>query len=90
MFENHGGNIITVGVLLLGFAIQWGMTRSTVRHIGSRLLEMEGQLKRLVDVLIEQGRHSERMTAMDQRVASQGARLDELANRFNKSRNGEG
>lgn len=89
MFEQWAvGNVITVVVLVAGFIVSWTTTRVTVNNIGKRLIQVEGELKRLVDVLIEQGRHDERMNAMDARIAAHGQRLDELTARYNRQRNG--
>lgn len=46
---------------------------------------LEHELHRLTDILIQQGRQEERMTAMDARLVNQGARLDDLTIRFNKT-----
>jgi hypothetical protein len=84
------GNVINVlivagGGVLFVYSIRW-----KVDDLARDILEMQTQLKRMVDVLVEQGRHAERLAAMDSRIAAQGTRLDELTNRFNRDHNGLG
>lgn len=45
---------------------------------------MEGELKKLVEILVNQGRQEERMNSLDSRMLVQGKRLDETIERFNR------
>lgn len=83
------GNVINVVVIAGGGIIFLYSIRWRVDELAGDIVAMQEQLKRMVDVLVEQGRHAERLVAMDDRIAAQGARLDELTNRFNRVRNGE-
>lgn len=80
---NNIGAIVTVALAVIGLV-------ASIAKMSLRLASVEEQLKRLVDVLVEQGKHTERMASIEQRIAAQGVRLDELTNRFNRVRNGEG
>lgn len=59
--------------------------KDKIDSMSARLLVLEGELKKLIDVLIQQGKHEERMLAMDARMVSQGQRLDDMIKRFNES-----
>lgn len=50
----------------------------SVHSLGKRMVGIETEMKQIVAVLVTQGRHEERMDAMDQRVLAQGRRLDEF------------
>lgn len=83
------GNVINIVIIAGGGIVFLYSVRWRVDEPAKDIVAMQEQLKRMVDVLVEQGRHAERLTAMDDRIAAQGARLDELINRFNRGRNGE-
>jgi hypothetical protein len=78
----HFLTIIVLGGGGIGFV--WTI-RGRVDALSERMLSLEYETKKLVDVLIAQGRQDERLTAMDQRMVAQGRRLDELAARFNRT-----
>lgn len=78
------GNALTIMSFLVGGSGLVYTIRGRVDAISVRLFSLENELKRMVDILVEQGRHAERMNAMDSRIANQGARLDDLTNRFNE------
>lgn len=82
------GNLIGLAVVVLGGARFVYSLRSKVDELGKDIIAMQEQLRRMVDVLIEQGRHAERLSAIDSRINSLVARIDELTNRFNRVRNG--
>ena len=77
----HFLTIVVLGAGGLGFV--WTI-RGRVDALSDRMLGLESETKKLVDVLIAQGRQDERLTAMDQRTVAQGRRLDELNERFNR------
>lgn len=56
---------------------------SQVLQQGASLSAVQVELKKIVDVLVIQGRHEERMRAQDERIFAQGQRLDSLQERFN-------
>lgn len=78
------GSLLSAGSVAVGAIVVVVLLREQVSTIGERLGQLEHQLSRLTDILIQQGRQDERMTAMDARIVNQGARLDDLTVRFNK------
>lgn len=48
----------------------------SVTNVGKRMTGLEAEMKQMVAVLVTQARQDERMNAMDERVLSQGKRLD--------------
>lgn len=78
------GNLLTIGAFLAGGLGFVYTVRGRVDALSSRLFVLESEIRRMVDVLVQQGRHEERMNAMDARVANQGMRLDDLTRRFNE------
>lgn len=82
--SNNFGNIISiVGMFAVGIGFLYTM-KDKIDNMSTRLLVLEGELKKLIDVLIAQGRQEERISALDQRMVAQGIRLDALTDRFNK------
>jgi len=67
-----------MGVLINLAAIVFaaGGISYAVNSLGKRMAGVEAEMKQMVAVLVTQGRHEERMNAMDERVLSQGKRLD--------------
>ena len=67
-----------MGVLINLAAIVFaaGGITYAVNSLGKRMAGVEAEMKQMVAVLITQGRHEERMNAMDERILSQGKRLD--------------
>lgn len=57
--------------------------RNKIDAMSGRLAILEEKLEKLIEVLVQQGRHEERMAAMDQRLVNQGVRLDDIIKRFN-------
>ncbi len=81
------GNALTI-VSFIGGGIIFVVTmRGRVDALTGRISFVEQELRKLLEVLIEQGRHTERMAAMDMRIQAQGQRLDALANRVNRKLN---
>lgn len=77
------GHVLTIlSFIMVGTGIVYTM-RGRIESMASRLGTLELDIKSLITILIQQGKHEERMTAMDARVANQGGRLDELTKRFN-------
>lgn len=77
------GHILTIiSFLFLSAGFVYTL-RGKIDGVTSRLLLLEGDIKSLITILIQQGKHEERMTSMDARIANQGLRLDDLTKRFN-------
>lgn len=77
-------NLITFIVVGTGFVYT---IRGRIEGISGRLVTLESDIKSLLTILIQQGKHEERMAAMDARLANQGARLDDLTRRYNDKLN---
>lgn len=78
------GNVITLITLAIAAVSFIYTMRSRIDSMSSRMSFIEVELRKLVQVLIDQGKHEERMTAIDDRVLAQGQRLDALTDRVNK------
>lgn len=86
MLEAFGiriGDVLTI-IAFLGGGVGFVYTiRGRVDALSAQVVTMQTELKKLVDIMVMQGRHSERIDALDERVLAQGKRTDELATRFN-------
>jgi hypothetical protein len=78
------GHLLTIVVLGSGGVGFVYTIRSRVDGLTERMLALESETKKLIDVLVEQGRHDERLTAMDIRVSAHDRRLDETIERLNR------
>lgn len=77
------GHILTIlSFVIVGSGVLYSM-RERMESMANRLHTLEEDIKTLITILIQQGKQEERMTAMDARVANQGARLDDITRRFN-------
>jgi len=65
----------------------WTVRLGNLLTISDRLKNLELGLSKLPEILIQQGRQDERITAMDLRLMSQGKRLDAQIERFNRAIN---
>lgn len=63
--------------------------RGRIDALSAQVVTMQGELKKLVEILVIQGRHDEKLTAMDGRILAQGRRIDELEGRFNRRFDGD-
>ena len=55
-----------------------GALAYSVKNLAARMEGIEVEMKQIVAILVVQGRHEERMNAMDERLLAQGKRLDEF------------
>lgn len=77
------GQILTIlSMIIVGLGFVYTL-RGRMEGMSGRLASLEVDIKSLITILIQQGKHEERMTAMDSRIANQGARLDDITRRFN-------
>ena len=87
MLESLGiriGDVLTI-IAFLGGGVGFVYTiRGRVDALSQQVIGMQLELKKLVDIMVMQGRHEERIDAIDQRLLAQGKRTDELATRVNK------
>lgn len=70
-------------MFVIGIGFLYTM-KNRIDSMANRLIVLEEDLKKLIDVLIQQGRQEERIDALDKRMIAQGIRLDSLTDRFNK------
>lgn len=75
---NFVGNIAPALIFVIGGIGFLFTIRSHVSEIMTRLVDVENELKKLVDVLVQQGRHSERLNAIDARLNVQSERINSL------------
>lgn len=84
------GNILTIAAFIVGgLGFVWTM-RSQIISLGGRTGAMEAELKKLGDILVNQGVQNERMNNLDYRLAAQAQRAQELEARFNRDRERRG
>lgn len=81
------GNALTIVSFVVGGVVFVVTMRGRVDALSGRITFVEEEIKKLLQVLIEQGRHTERMAALDARIFAQGQRLDSLTNRVNRRLN---
>jgi hypothetical protein len=72
------GNVAPALIFVIGGIGFLFTIRSQINEIMTRLMDVETELKKLVDVLIQQGRHSERLNALDARLNVQSERINAL------------
>ena len=78
------GNMLTIAAFLIGGILFVAQVRGRVDTLSSRMLAVEGEVKQLVAVLVQQGRHEERMAAHESQLSAQGRRLDQTIERLNR------
>lgn len=80
--------IITTAITLLtvgGGAVVLVVTlKNRVDALTGRMSIMEEGMKDLIKVLVEQGRHEERLTAMDNRITTYAQRLDDAVKKLDR------
>lgn len=72
------GDIIAVCVMVGGGYAIVAIVRDRVDALSGRMGKMEAKVEDLVDVLVNQGRQDERMTAMTNRVTTLDQRVSQL------------
>lgn len=77
----HFLTIIVLGAGGIGFVYTM---RGRIDALGERLGNTESELRKLVELQVAQGRHDERINAMDTRLVAQGQRIDETIARLNR------
>lgn len=84
------GNVLTILAFIVGGLGFVYTMRSKIDSLGGRAAAMEAELKKLGDILVNQGRQDERMNNLDYRLAAQAQRAQELETRFNRDRERRG
>ncbi|KAL0630334.1 hypothetical protein Q9L58_010820 [Maublancomyces gigas] len=93
--DDNFGNMLTIATFFVGgIAFVWSMkvdlkanqaaNQVMLDSLNERFIGMQEEMKKLVEILVNQGKHEERMIAMDARLMNQGRRLDETIERFNR------
>lgn len=77
------GNLLTIFTLLGSVLAAFFTLRGRVDGLNERMLFVENKLEQLVTVLVEQGRHQERLIAFDNRLNLQGQRIDKVGESLN-------
>jgi hypothetical protein len=80
------GNAVTIISFIVGGIMFVNTIRKDVSFQGTRLTNIEDEVKKMREVIISIARQEERLSAMDQRMLSQGARIDDLIRRLDRSR----
>lgn len=76
------GQLLSMIVFIVGGVGFAYTVRGDVKNQGSRLESIEQELHELRKVVVSIARQEERLTAMDQRMLSQGRRIDRMANQL--------
>jgi len=77
------GQILQIVIVLIGFVIMFQKLRDDLKHQGTRLEKVENQLIQVQAIVVAAARQDERIAAMDQRMLSQGSRIDSTASILN-------
>lgn len=78
------GNVLTIGFSIASIIAIIAAMRIQLRYLEARMELMEREIKKLVEILVQQGRQDERLTAVDGRLLAQGARIDDLTRQINR------
>lgn len=74
---NLQGLLETVSLIGTVF-IAFGSMKTEIRHQGEGLLHLDKRVDKMETAFIQLARQDERMNAMDQRMLSQGKRIDQI------------
>ena len=72
------GNLLTIVVLGLGGIGFVYTIRGRVDLLTAQMFALEMETRKLVDILVAQGRHDERLAALDRRLTIQADRIEGL------------
>lgn len=78
------GNILTIGTLICSIAVFIMVIKDRVDALSKRMLLVEKKVDSMTEILVEQGRHEERMTAMDGRITRQAQAIDQLGQKLDR------
>ena len=73
------GQIVQVILFLFGLGVMFQQLRGDIKAQGLRIEKVENQLSQMQTVVISTARLDERIASMDQRMLSQGQRIDSTA-----------
>lgn len=78
------GNVLTIGFSIASIIAIIVAMRTQLQFLEARMELMEREIRKLVEILVQQGRQDERLTAVDGRLLAQGARIDDLTRQINR------
>jgi hypothetical protein len=79
------GQVVQTLIIVAGGFMALGTMRSEIRYQGQRLLLLDNKIDKLEAAFVQLARQDERMNAMDQRMLSQGRRIDWMQNRATRT-----
>lgn len=78
------GHILTILALIGAVVVPAITIKNRVDAISVRIHSLDEEMKKLVDILVQQGRQEERMDGMDGRMLAQGMRIDDLIRKVDR------
>lgn len=72
------GQTVQTLIILVGGIMALGAAKQEIRNQANILTKLDGRVDKLESSFIQLARQDERMNAMDQRMLSQGRRIDQL------------
>jgi hypothetical protein len=70
--------VVTLFVIAGGLIATFTTTRNNVASMKSDMVDLKFEIKKIADVMIDLARQEERMTAIDNRLQTQRASIDEM------------
>ena|SRR5215467_3179112 len=83
-FQINIGQIGQVVAILIFIGAIFQQIKGDIKNQADRLLKIEAEIMQFRQLLIANARQDERMNAMDQRMLSQGRRIDQIADQIIK------
>lgn len=71
-------SIVTILAIAVGIIITWATLKNNVVSITSEIVDLKKEMKKMGEVLTSVAVQNERLNSMDERMLSQGHRIDEL------------
>jgi len=72
------GHVLTIGAFIISAGGGIIALRGQVKQISVRMLAVESEMKKLVEILVGQARQEERIQAIDDRMIMHAQRMDEI------------
>lgn len=82
-------NLMGLVIAIVAAAVAFAIVRTRQEGHTLRLTAIDLKLDKIGEILVLQARHDERINTMDERIASQGKRVDETVRRINMIIDGE-
>ena len=84
------GNLLTIASFLVGGTTFIVALRSMLRSLDERMVSVEGEIKKLTDILVKLAAYDERFKNYDERFLRNEADVARLHEWFDELRHGEG